>query len=238
MARETPLTASPVLIGALGGMAAICVKYLGQDHGFVTQQLEVGNVAKIYSMGIGYAILAPILLFLGGLLAWVSGEVNRMKLLAIGVAAPALITTWAGGAVPDQIPQPAMDVPGRAGLLQEFLPITPALAQTGVTRQQPDVSVTQGVKLFFGIGKQEQRYWVIVGSYDTETEAARKAAIINAEAPEMKAFVGKRRPDNVYYPVLVGDYLPLAEANELMLRATALESVKEAYLSVYADRQP
>ncbi len=86
-----------VVIGMLGGMAALCTKFLAHDYSVLANYLSQNRHVDALNMGIGYAILGPILIFLGGLLAWVNeSETSRMKLLAIGVAAPALITTAAG----------------------------------------------------------------------------------------------------------------------------------------------
>ena len=231
---------SSILIGALGGLAAVSVKYLGQDHSFVTQNLQLGQTANLWALLIGYIILTPILMFLGGLLACMSGEVNRMKLLAIGVAAPALITTWAGGATPDHPPINAGGA-NSAHLIDNFSLVSPAFAQENINpKNRGNLNATRAIKLFFGIGKQDQRYWTIVGSYrESELEQAREsAAAINQADPSFGAFVGKNQPGNPYFPVIVGSYLPYSKANKLKERALALDVVTDAYLSAYPDRLP
>ncbi len=58
----------------------------------------------------------------------------------------------------------------------------------------------------------------------------------------MKAFVGKRQPNNPYYPVIVGDYVLRPQADELVKSSLGLKSVLEygsaPYLSSYKDRRP
>lgn len=139
---------SSILIGALGGLAAVSVKYLGQDHSFVTQNLQLGQTANLWALLIGYIILTPILMFLGGLLACMSGEVNRIKLLAIGVAAPALITTWAGGATPDHPPINAGGA-NSAHLIDNFSLVSPAFAQENINpKNSGNLNATRAIKLF------------------------------------------------------------------------------------------
>lgn len=86
----------------------------------------------------------------------------------------------------------------------------------------------------------EQKFWVIVGSYTDKNSAAAHADRINNEDPSERAFVGKRRPDNEFYPVIVGNYVLRDEAVSLVERAIKLKSVREygsaPYLSEYADR--
>src|SRR5574341_507180 len=94
-------TIEKVAIGALGGLAAVCVKFLGQDYHYVVTQASNLARDRVNDLIIGYSVLTPILVFLGGLLTWASDETKRLKLLAIAVSAPALITTWAGGSKPE-----------------------------------------------------------------------------------------------------------------------------------------
>jgi SPOR domain len=85
--------------------------------------------------------------------------------------------------------------------------------------------LAEGVDLFFGKGKTEQHYWVIVGSHKDKNEAEAQALAINAKDPSLNAFVGKQMPGNIYYPVIIGDYVPLAEANRLLQTAKQLNAV-------------
>ncbi len=211
------------LIGTLGGFAAVCVKFLGQDYYYVVNQAANIPKEKVVSLVFAYLILTPILAFLGGLLAWVSDETNRLKILAIGIAAPALITTWAGGNKPD------------SNSVATFLNMSTAYAQqAGVDNDEKKSltnQITDGVKTFFGFGKEAKHYWVIVGSFKDREKAEEKAREINNEIPDLNAFVGLQIPPNPFYPVIVGGSSPLSEAKELKIRALKLKSVKEVYLS-------
>lgn len=91
--------AARVVIGALGGLAAILVKYIGHDHETFVDWLTTPpaaflGAAKELPKGIvGDLILAPILMLLGAIIGWVSNETHKVKLFLLGVSAPALIAS-------------------------------------------------------------------------------------------------------------------------------------------------
>jgi hypothetical protein len=161
-------------------------------------------------------IMAPMLLFLGAFVAWISYESHRVKLAAIAVSAPALITTWAGGAT--SVTKFSLD----------FIPS--AYAAENVTRADGP-SIVDGVKLFFGVGKDDSRYHVIVGSFKSTDEAASLVKKVKSEDPTLNVYVGARAPGNDHYPVVVGDYLPYPEALKLKDKVLKFNSVEDAYLS-------
>lgn len=86
-----------LIIGALGGLSSVLVKFLGQDYDNLVAHAANLTDDQILSYKIGYGILTPILMFLGAFIAWVSDENKRIKLVALAIAAPAMITTWSGG---------------------------------------------------------------------------------------------------------------------------------------------
>ena len=216
-----------IVLGALGGLAAVLTKFLGQDYANIVEHAANLTADQVLSYKIGYLILTPILMFLGALVAWASDERKRFKLIAIAVAAPALITTWAGGT--------------KSQHLASFELIAPAYAQPVRTAVEPGDKgawdkIQSGVGIFFGYGRDPQRYWVIVGSYRERDAAQKYAEALNHERPDLRAWVGKRLPDNEYYPVIVGDYSLLSEANALKEKALASRLVKGAYLSANPNR--
>lgn len=234
---------SRIVIGALGGLAAVCTKFLGQDYDSVLVLVVENNWPEINQVIVGYVIVTPILMFLGGLLGWASRETQPIKLIAIGVAAPGLITTWSGTSDITKLPS---GEPTRADMFEMLSPVTPALAQVGNGDKGPDLKIRpqvlqRGLQTFFNIAP-EPRFWVIVGSFRDRDEAEAYARRIDAEAPDLGVFVGLRQPDNPYYPVIVGDYLPADAAEDLKERAEKLDAVqdtgRDAYLSSYADRRP
>src|SRR5438552_3264601 len=84
-------------IGMAGGLAAAASKVLALDISRLNQVIDQGSIAGLSDLRVTLFIFAPILIFLGGLIAWATDESNRMKLLAIGCAAPALIAPWTSG---------------------------------------------------------------------------------------------------------------------------------------------
>jgi hypothetical protein len=239
-------TFTQILIGALGGLAAVCAKFLGQDYQTTLVLVVENNSTEIFQIGVGYAIVTPILMFLGGLLGWASRETQPLKLIAIGVAAPGLITTWSGTS---DISKLSTGEPKRAGIFEMLSPVTPALAQEfAQVETTPPIAIQsegkvlqRGLQTFFNL-TPEPKFWVIVGSFTDREQASALAGRINAEAPQMDAFVGLRQPGNPYYPVIVGDYQTAEVANQLKEQAVKLQSVRaqggEAYLSSFAERRP
>jgi len=221
-----------IAIGALGGLSAVLVKFLGQDYATVVAQAANLTVEQLSGYKWGYGLLTPILMFLGAFVAWTSDEQKRVKLVALAIAAPAMITTWSGGNKSEST----------SASLDLF--ITSAYAQpveAGSSGKKTDTpgaieQIQKGVGTFFGYGKEPKRYWVIVGSYQDKKAAQQFADRINGENSTLNAWVGMKVPPNNYYPVIVGDYSFLSEANALRAKALATKSIKEAYLSEGAKR--
>lgn len=219
------------VLGALGGLSAVLVKFLGQDYANVVAHAANLSADQLLAYQVGYGLITPILMFLGAFVAWLSDEQKRIKIVALAVAAPALITTWSGGNKPETLA--VNDVFMASAYAQ------PAPAQPKIDPAYPDVPTQQstwqkiesGVGTFFGYGKEPQRYWVIVGSYKERDAAQQFADRINTEAPALNAWIGLKLPGNDYYPVIVGDHALLSDARVLKERALATRAVKDAYLS-------
>ncbi len=219
------LATEKIMIGALGGLSAVMVKFLGQDY-----QLVVDNAAnltedQIIGFMVGYGLLTPILMFLGGFVAWSAEEDRRLKLVALAVAAPAMITTWSGGNVPDN---QAMQL----NPMSFFVSSAYAAEEETQTKEKSTLDrIQQGVGIFFGYGKVPKTYWVIVGSYQEREQAQTFADRINADNKTLQAWVGIRTANNNYYPVIVGHAELLSEAKALRTKALESTLIKDAYLS-------
>lgn len=216
-----------ILWGILGGTTAVGSKFIGQDLYWLRVFLDTKAYDSIWGLGVTYVITLVILAFIGAVVACASGENHRMKLLAMAISAPALITTWLGGATADtrRFPKSFGDLLAPAAFAQD----------TSATKS--DSGFLDGVKIFFGIGKDESRYRVVVGSFTNQTQAALFAEKVKREAPGLNVYVGERQPNNEYYPVVVGGYLPYPEARRLRDDVSALPSVRDAaYLSPYRWR--
>ena len=227
------------ILGALGGFSAVLVKFLGQDYANVVAHASNLTADQLLAYKTGYGLLTPILMFLGAFIAWISEEQKRIKIVALAVAAPAIITTWSGGQKVEStlVFNSLLDTPSAYAQ-----PLNPA--EEGIKAQNPDTitkkstwqQVQDGIGVFFGYGKQPPKYWVIVGSYKDKDAAQQFAEKINAEDSTLNAWIGLRTPGNDYYPVIVGDYSSLSEAKELKRKALAIKSIEEAYFSTGVRR--
>jgi hypothetical protein len=219
------------IVGCLGGLAASLSKVLAVDTGQLAILFYSADVTAVNDLRVTIFIFTPILMFLGGVVGWVSGEEHRLKLLAIGCSAPALLAPWTTG-----------QLDTASGPLIASIGITPAYAQT--EKVSPTGSdFTTGLSVLLGLTSvEDQRYWVIVGS-DPDLEGAQAfAEAINATSPELDAFVGSRMPGNENYAVIVGGtdaYLPYSAAEALRKQAIKVPFIRsDAYLSNFPDREP
>lgn len=221
-----------VILGALGGLSAVFVKFLGQDYANVVACAANLRADQILAYKVGYGLLTPILMFLGAFVAWLSDEQKRIKVVALAVAAPAIITTWSGGNKADSLALNDLFVYSAYAQADDcakgkISPVDPDVTSKKSTWQQ----IESGIRVFFGYGKEPQKYLVIVGSYKERNAAQQFADKINAEDKTLNAWVGLKLPGNDYYPVILGDYAYLSDAKELRLKALATKSIKDAYLS-------
>jgi hypothetical protein len=57
-----------IAVGALGGFAAILVKFLAQHEARISELNSSGQLAAGQSLAVAFVIMAPALVFLGGLI--------------------------------------------------------------------------------------------------------------------------------------------------------------------------
>lgn len=222
-----------VILGALGGLSAVLVKFLGQDYAVVVSHASDLTADQLLAYELGYGLLTPILMFLGAFVAWLSDEQKRIKVVALAITAPAMITTWAGGHKTDSslalsnfiVPSAYAQSPDFAR--EKIRPVTP----DAVTEKDTWDKLQMGVGTFFGYGKEPQKYWVIVGSYKDKDAAQQFADNINAEDKTLNAWVGLRLSGNDFYPVIVGNEAFLSGAKELKRKALTSKLIRDAYFS-------
>ena len=208
------------LAGSFGGVAAAITKYLGQHHATVLDLFVADKHAAVINYGLGYAVSTPLLMALGALVALFSTDKNRARLFVMGIAAPALVTTISGGKA--------------AQVVADLLPVSSAYAQSPVPENPESVSIAQGLRLWFNL--TEPKYRVVVGSFKNKTEAALRAEVINKSAPDLGAFVGQKMPNNDFYPVIVGGFVPVSEALRIKERVLKSNLAQDAFLSNYPHR--
>lgn len=219
------------IVGCLGGLAAALSKVLALDTERLAVLFYSADAAAVNDLRVTIFIFTPILIFLGGIVGWVSDEAHRLKLLAIGCSAPALLAPWTTGQLDTAV-----------GPLIASVGIAPAYAQVEPSPPEANKFAT-GLSVLLGFTSvEDQRYWVIVGSDPNLDQAKAFAEAINATAPQLDAFVGSRMPGNENYAVIVGGtdaYLPYSAAESLRKKATGLPIIRsDAYLSSFPDRQP
>ena len=226
-------TGEKVLIGALGGLSAVCVKFLGQDYNTLIEHGANLSADQLFAMKIGYGVLTPILVFLGALLAWVSEEPNRLKLLAIGIAAPALITTWSGGTKSsDTAMNLSFNLISPAYAIEQKQEAGPSIFNNPMVRSYEHwwSASLDGVKMFFGYGKEIKHYYVVVGSFKSYQQAKQHAQAVNQRNPRLNAHIGTKT-DNNFYPVVLGEPALLSVANPIKEKVNASRIVTDAYLA-------
>lgn len=221
-----------VLIGILGGLAAIATKLLSQDGGRILAGMATSDTIATNAL-IGYALGGTLVVFLGAASAWVSKENHRGKLFVIAVSAPAMITTMTGGKETvnvTAVESPAVQVgygetpwPSLISAARAEEEGKPRVEQGHAGPRTTYEKVEDGLKFFLRVG--EPRYWVVVGSYDDKGDAAALVEKIDEADAELGAFIGLRNSKGIY-PVIVGKYAPLAESKAILERAEKLEFLK------------
>ena len=199
-----------IAVGALGGLSAVLVKYLSQDHASVIQffSSSLPRSAIISIIG-GYIVLAPILIILGAIIGWVAGETNRVKLFALGISAPALITTWSSG-----------NTTKLADALDMLSPNI-AVAQSGIV---------EGINSFFG--NVDRTYLIYVGSFSNKENSNRIIRAINSDVKSLHAveteFVDPQGKH--WYRVYIVQRFSIKEALDTRERLLKSKVVSEAKL--------
>lgn len=226
-------TKERVLLGMVAGLVSVLSKFLAQDYDYVVANASLLTSDQLLSYKVGYGILTPALMLMGAFIAWVSEEPNRMKVVALAISAPALITTWAGGQKINSFEESVSIAVISAAYAQSPLSIDDSVNYDDPNKVQDDGfldRVQKGVGIFFGYGKQPIRFRVVVGSFINKNDAQLYASSIKKEAPELNVRV-ERRPGNKYFGVIVGEYNYLSTANEIRKSTLQLQTVNEAFLS-------
>jgi hypothetical protein len=185
----------------------------------LANQLFNGDHLRLLGKFLGYAA-API--FLGAIGGWISDETKVHKIFWIAISMPVILTAAGGGTVYGEKKPETLPI-GKAGWnFEQLLPISPAYAADGPSpKSSNDIgdenSFVEGLKLFFGQGKDQNRYRVVVHSVLNDKEKAEGIARrLNKEfqlpAP---ASVGERKPNNPYWPIVINGWTTYAEAKRL-----------------------
>lgn len=191
-----------IVVGFLGGLSAILVRYLSQDHQTVLSFIEAYNAnagvqwGGLYKILFSYVILTPILLVLGSIIGWLAEESSKIKLFALAVSAPALITTWANG--PEK----------RMSDLFDSIPVSTAYAQSS----------------------DAPLYAVQVAAFAQPELAVQLVATINKTDPSVRAFITELKNSQgvTFSRVRVTQMLSLRDALALRERLLRQGITREA----------
>jgi hypothetical protein len=237
---DTPPTVAPlgdgakvilhrVVWGALGGVIATGSKFIAQDWQWYRIFKATRELDAIDGMISSYILLGAILCGIGAIVAAAfQGERHPFKLLGLGVAAPALVTTWLGGQYPG-------DLNGTHSGKKSWLPeiTTSAFAADGPIASTSDF--WKGAGIVFGIGKDQTRYRVVVGSYPSREQAIAMLERVRKVIPDAPVFTADPKPGNNFYGVVVGPELPFNEAQKLRDELSEKLNIKDTYLSRYPN---
>jgi hypothetical protein len=210
-----------LVTGICAGLVEDVLRYFQLDHTRVLAELSKQGPPDMDFRGlfVGYCIGGAALAVLGAAAAviFASRQDNLAKVFAIGFSAPAAL----GGLLPSSVKAD--------GWFPDFSIVTPAHADDCVG----DGPVLTGLKVFFGAAPDKSGlYRVVAGSYKDPKVAATKAKELASTDATVKASVGPRRCGSDYYPVVVGDPLPLDDAKKKLDAVKKIDSVPpDAYLS-------
>lgn len=208
--------------GGLGGATSSSAQFIGNKLETFSAFLLAGSYNEAGTVFSSFLIAAVALSVIGGVVGhfYQAKSKNRWTIFLAGAAATAIGT---------------MALPGLKPLfrISDLSPISIALAADEYDCK-PKPTLSSEVRSFFNL--DDKRFRVVVGSFKRPEDANELAGRVNAEASDLKAFVGAPQPCNPYYAVVVSPYLPEAEARVYLERAMKLKSVSSAFLSAYPNR--
>jgi len=225
-----------LLVGGLGGLAAVLVRYLSRDHDTVLLLIEsdIPLAAKEFrKLWAGYLVFTPIMILLGAMIGWISEETHKVKLFALGVSAPALITTYSAA-------QPEKRVAFEPGFISyAYANPSGQRYDSEIKARSSEILISEEnnfplklaqLREFFG-NSDSPVYLVQVGSFIDKTKANQLAARINKEGTSIRAFVSELGSSGgVMYRVLVAQGLSLRDALLVRRNLQASGIVKDAFL--------
>ena len=121
-------------LGGTAGCISVMCKFLAQDFNLVKSAASL-SADQIFNLQVGYLVLTPILVIIGGFIGWISQEDNKMKLVALAISAPALFTTMAGGG-DRTVNTQAPPIPVRVLFIESLIPAAYAQKSTQINSPQ------------------------------------------------------------------------------------------------------
>ena len=233
-------TLERIVLGLTAGFVSVLSKFMAQDYTYIVDNAMNLTADQILSYKVGYGILTPILMIMGGFIAWVSEENSRIKVVALAISAPALITTWAGGTkATSTVSLNDLVVPS-VYAQQTNAPVQQEIIDPNTVQEEPLLTrIQKGIGIFFGFGKEPIKYKVVVGSYTEKKKAEEQLAKIKEENPKIDAnLIEKKSSGEVSYIITIGEYNYLSEANQIRAKALDMQAITEAHLSEQGRQSP
>lgn len=222
-----------ILFGGLGALTPVIINLLVVDFSTVLSNQTMGVL-------VGYVVRVLVLFYLGGLVAWLhTDEVSPLKLFQLGIAAPALLTTYMNA----QNTIPAKGLPERpiAGIMELLVPSAHAQEKDkpanmpksgfldefwyGLTGAQKNAPVKQLPQ----VDDSTRKYFVVVGTRVNYDAAKVDAEAINKSKPGFKA--EPYRAMNGLYGIGIGFDLTRNQALELRSKALAAGFPSDTYIT-------
>lgn len=231
------------LWGLLGGVAVICVKVIGPDIAVVKSLFLVRNGAEIAF----YGLISAITIFLGGISGLFAKETEPLRMLAFAAAFPALISTYtaperipssANPAAPTEASRPA----NAASLALGFVSVAHAQPANGkFTCDEGSFAeqFSRAAGAYFSNKVATGTFAVVVGSEQDFNRAKALADAYARSSGGREIYVGCRKPDNPFFPIIVGGSTDMQTASTLMGEVIGEGwAPSDTYLSNYAYRAP
>ncbi len=239
-------------LGLLAGLLIVLVKIIGPDQEYISSIIEASSSEKIFS----YAFISLATVTLGAISVIFTKEKDPRKLLFFCASVPAMLSTYTGE-VRDKLPIDSQGASivnqsiNRAAINDNFQPSifsSTAFAQTAGANQDNECvepsffsKFSQSTQQYLTGQKYANKpyYNVIVASTKNYEEAKGIALQIFEKNKSWTPYVGCRRPDNPYYPVVIGPSNTQVEAAAWKGKFEQSKIMPETpYLSFYQYRQP
>jgi hypothetical protein len=195
------------VLGGLGGVSPLIVNILAIDYHVTFTDFSI-NVA------LGYLLRVLILFFVGGLIAYLHNENNKIRIFEIGIIAPAILIGYINGSS-------ALKV--SSNVVGELICVSTIYAQTSTDiPEKISVPKESGLQQFqrglFGSKANINDSLVIVGkSMDIEKIRDLKDQLTNAyKMNDLKIFESSKTP-NMFY-LSAGSYVNEQNGNDIEKR--------------------
>jgi hypothetical protein len=100
-----------IAFGVVGGLLPVLVSFVTLDQSAIAQLIDKHEITEGLCVGYGLRVLS--LAALGGIMAFLNSDVTApLTLVQLGVAAPALVTSYLTGASINNAPQSSQTNPG------------------------------------------------------------------------------------------------------------------------------